>query len=101
MLKFSNKDLVLDDWKSKATTQDIHDINYNTNRYNTVKSNGETEQPKDSPDTIINTSCEHIENFARWYAKQSTGKLVILQSNNYFDIPEHVNCVHDITRLNK
>ena len=94
-----NKDLVLDDWKFKATTQDIHDINYNTNRYNTVKSNGETEQLKDSPDTIINTSCEHIENFASWYAKLPTGKLVIMQSNNYFDIPEHVNCVHDISQF--
>jgi len=94
-----NKDLVLDDWKFKATTQDIHDINYNTNRYNTVKSNGETEQLKDSPDTIINTSCEHIENFVSWYAKLPTGKLVILQSNNYFDIPEHVNCVHDISQF--
>ena len=94
-----NKDLVLDDWKFKATTQDIHDINYNTNRYNTVKSNGETEQLKDSPDTIINTSCEHIENFASWYAKLPTRKLVILQSNNYYDIPEHVNCVHDISQF--
>jgi len=94
-----NKDLVLDDWKFKATTQDIHDINYNTNKYNTVKSNGETEQLKDSPDTIINTSCEHIENFDSWYAKLPTGKLVILQSNNYFDIPEHVNCVQDISQF--
>tara|TARA_B000000532_G_scaffold129079_1_gene103558 strand:+ start:397 stop:1515 length:1119 start_codon:yes stop_codon:yes gene_type:complete len=94
-----NKDLVLDDWKFKATTQDIHDINYNTNKYNTVKSNGETEQLKDSPDTIINTSCEHIGNFDSWYAKLPTGKLVILQSNNYFDISEHVNCVHDISQF--
>ena len=94
-----NKDLVLDNWKFKATTQDIHDINYNTNKYNTVKSNGETEQLKDSPDTIINTSCEHIENFDSWYAKLPTGKLVILQSNNYFDIPEHVNCVQDISQF--
>ena len=94
-----NKDLVLDDWKFKATTQDIHDINYNTHKYNTVKSNGETEQLKDSPDTIINTSCEHIENFDSWYAKLPTGKLVILQSNNYFDIPEHVNCVQDISQF--
>ena len=83
----------------QATTQDIHDINYNTNRYNTVKATARQNNPKDSPDTIINTSCEHIENFDSWYAKLSTGKLVILQSNNYFDIPEHVNCVHDINRV--
>ena len=32
-------------------------------------------------------------------AKLPTGKLVILQSNNYFDIPEHVNCVQDIKQF--
>ena len=40
---FQIEDLVLDDWKFQEL-MDIHDINYNTNRYNTVKSNGETEQ---------------------------------------------------------
>jgi hypothetical protein len=49
----------------------------------------------DIPDTVINTSCEHIENFKDWYAGIPLGKLVILQSNNYFDLPEHVNCVKD------
>ena len=94
-----NKDLVLDDWKFKASTQDIHDINYNVHKYETTKSNGDIETLKDSPDTIINTSCEHIENFDSWYAKLPTGKLVILQSNNYFDISEHVNCVQDISQF--
>ena len=46
----------------------------------------------DIPDTIINTSCEHIENFSEWYDKIPYGKLLILQSNNYFSIAEHFNC---------
>ena len=44
------------------------------------------------PDTIINTSCEHIANFSDWYSMIPKGKLVILQSNNFTDLQEHVNC---------
>tara|TARA_B100000900_G_C20597966_1_gene724214 strand:- start:912 stop:3644 length:2733 start_codon:yes stop_codon:yes gene_type:complete len=91
-----NKDLVLDNWKFKASTKDIKEINYNVNKYITIKSNGDEEQLKDSPDTIINTSCEHIDNFSEWYDKIPKGKLLILQSNNFFDVKEHVNCVHNL-----
>ncbi len=44
-------------------------------------------------DLIINTSCEHLGNFARWYSKLPDNPLLVLQSNNYWKIPEHVNCV--------
>ena len=90
-----NKDLVLDNWKFKAQTKNILDIDYKRHVYETIKNNGQIEELKDAPDTIINTSCEHIENFEEWYAKIPQGKLVILQSNDYFDLPEHVNCVKD------
>lgn len=87
-----NKNLLLDGWKFKAQTKDIMDINYVTDKYTTIKGNGDVEICKDEPDTIINTSCEHITDFYKWYAKIPEGKLVILQSNNYFEIAEHVNC---------
>ena len=54
---------------------------------------------KDNPDTIINTSCEHIKDFSSWYNKIPTGKLVILQGNNYFEIPEHVNCSSNLNEF--
>ena len=88
-----NKESLLDSWKFKAQTKDIFDINYNRHVYETIKSDGTKEQCKDVPDTIINTSCEHIENFQEWYSKIPNGKLVILQSNDYFEIEDHVNCV--------
>jgi len=90
-----NKDLLLDGWKFKAQTKDIFDIDYKRHVYTTIKSNGIEEQCKDAPDTIVNTSCEHIENFEEWFAKIPNGKLVILQSNNYYSVEEHVNCVKD------
>ena len=84
-----------DGWRFKAQTKDIMDINYIVDNYTTVKGNGDVEECKDSPDTIVNTSCEHIADFDEWFAKIPDGKLVVLQSNNYFSVEEHVNCVKD------
>lgn len=93
--KFNNP-WVVDDWKYKHCTQDIHEINYDTHVYNVLRGNGTPCELTDSPNTIINTSCEHIENFDVWYSKIPAGKLVILQTNNYKDIEEHINCVKDV-----
>ena len=91
-----NKSLVQDKWKFKASTADILELSYSSATYQTIKSNGELEFLKDIPDTIINTSCEHIHHFNHWYSLIPAGKLVILQTNNYFDIEEHVNCSIDL-----
>ena len=96
-----NKPWFMDQWRFKSITQDIMDINYKQHAWQSW-SNANNRMSKtiaDTPNTIINTSCEHIENFAEWYAKIPDGKLVILQSNNFFDVPEHVNCVKDITEF--
>lgn len=92
-----NKPWVVDGWKFKAAYKDIHDIDFTGKTpYSVYKSNGEEQLLCDSPDTVINTSCEHIENFEEWYANIPDGKLVILQSNNFYEVDEHVNCVADV-----
>src|SRR5690606_21753338 len=47
-------------------------------------------------DCIINTSCEHLENFQSWFQSIPDGKLLILQTNDFFDCAEHVNCVKNL-----
>ena len=47
-------------------------------------------------DLLVNTSCEHVADFGRWYARVPDGQLVVLQSNDYFACAEHVNCVADL-----
>lgn len=93
-----NKPWFVDNWKFKAITEDIKNINYFGHQWQmwSNKNNRLSNPISDTPDTIINTSCEHIDNFAEWYDKIPYGKLVILQSNNYFDVKEHVNCSNDI-----
>ena len=79
-----NKPWFVDEWRFKSITQDIMDINYNEHdwQYWSNANNRMSYPITDSPDTIINTSCEHIENFAEWYNLIPTGKLVVLQNNN-------------------
>ena len=93
-----NKPWFSDQWKFKALTQNIMDIDYNehTWQYWSNANNRMSYPIIDVPNTIINTSCEHIVNFTEWYSKIPNGKLVVLQSNDYFEINEHVNCSVDL-----
>jgi len=90
-----NKPWVKNDWKFKSCTQDIHDINFKQHTYQVQRSDNSICDLVDTPDTIINTSCEHIENFSEWFHKIPKGKLICLQSNDYVSLEEHVNCVKD------
>jgi len=93
-----NKPWFKNDWQFKSLTQDIMDIDYNehTWQYWSNANNRMSYPITDIPNTIINTSCEHIENFAKWYELIPDGKLVILQSNNYYEVEEHINCIKDL-----
>jgi hypothetical protein len=44
-------------------------------------------------DLVINTSCEHIANLRAWLSLLPPGTRVLLQSNDYFSEPTHINCV--------
>lgn len=94
-----NRHNVKDSWKFKASTKDIHNIIYENFSYVSHRYDGSEVELCDSADTIVNTSCEHIENFKEWYNKIPNGKLVILQSNNYFEIEDHINCVNGPTEF--
>ena len=91
-----NRKWVIDDWQFKAVVENIHKIKYSEHSYIVSRANGTICSLTDKPNTIINTSCEHIENFEEWYEKIPTGKLIILQTNDYFEIEDHINCKKDL-----
>jgi hypothetical protein len=37
-----------------------------------------------------------VAGFERWYASVPDGQRLVLQSNDYVAVPEHVNCVPDL-----
>lgn len=75
-----NIEHVIDDWQFKALTADMFAMDYG------------------DCDTIINTSCDHIADFAKWWNRVPNGKLVVLQNNN-FVAPDHVNTVASIDEM--
>ncbi len=52
-----------------------------------------------APNLVINTSCEHMPPEADWYGRIPAGMPMAVQSNDYFDCDEHVNCVADLAAL--
>lgn len=49
-------------------------------------------------DVVINTSCEHLTNdaYSQWLNLVPNEALIVLQSNNYFELEEHINCALDL-----
>lgn len=93
-----NKPWFADRWCFKSITHDIMDIDYNehTWQYWSNANNRMSKPITDTPDTIINTSCEHLTNFIGWYSKIPEGKLIIIQANNFHDVEEHVNTYNTV-----
>lgn len=94
-----NRPDVMDGWKFKASTMDVNDLIYDDCFWKTTKFNGETELMFGSADTIINTSCEHLDDFEAWFSKIPDGKLVVLQCNNSPDLDGHVNNMNSLYEL--
>lgn len=88
-----NKPWFVDQWRYKSLVQDIMDIDYKEHVWQFwSNANNRMSRPiTDVPDTIINTSCEHIEKFTDWYNKIPQGKIIIIQANDYHEVEEHVN----------
>lgn len=97
----------LEDYKVKSVCADVNNLVLHKNGYELSLENfkeGNTVIEKFLPDLIINTSAEHMTE--EWY-KQLRFKelnykpLVVIQSNNLFEVPEHINCVYSSQHLLK
>lgn len=96
-----NKKWYQNNWQFKSITQDIMEIDYieHTWQFWSNKNSRMSYPISDVPNTIINTSCEHIKDFNSWYSKIPAGRLLILQTNNYFDLAEHINCSDSLSKF--
>lgn len=95
-----NKTHIQDEWRFKAITEDINNINFEEHIWEGW-SNVANDFIKvtEVPDTIINTSCEHTNDV--WYEKIPHGKMVILQSNDYWAGDKHINCCFDYSYFSR
>ena len=87
-----NKDW-LSEWRFKEVTMDIRSIKYTDEPFGFPvwsKSKDERVYHNKKADTIICTSCEHIDDWQNVYDEFPNDVLLVLQSND-LDIPEHIN----------
>ena len=70
--------------KFEAVTCDMVDYEYKTEPY-----------------IVINTSCEHItqEQYMQWLNNVPDSAQVIVQSNDYYELEEHVNCYDSLDQF--
>ena len=73
---------VLDDWKFKASTQDLFKVNYETNRFELELPDGSTSKEfSEVPGLVINTNTSYLANMENdWYEKMipDTRKIVLV-----------------------
>ena len=107
-----NIEHLIKEWTFKAVTKNLFEIDYATHEYKIPVPGGYTD-PKtkkfvankpalmvESPDTIINTSCDHIKDFSTWWNMIPRGKLTVLQNNNFIDGgDDHVNIVTSLQKF--
>ena len=103
-----NKEYIMDNMKFKSFVFDVRQLKYTTqtlpvNHYR-YKDATEFEKTTTSheiapPTCVINTSCEHIENFDEWFGNIPKGTLVIMQNNNFVEhddltVVNTIDCEH-------
>jgi hypothetical protein len=79
-----------------ALTADAGAIDYGRSEFAHTAADGGVEHITAQPDTVINTSCEHLADFPGWYDRIPAGTLLALQSNDAVGEEGHVNCVPDL-----
>ena len=96
-----NRSYAQNDWQFKASTMDVKDLIYTGEfMYETLKYNGDKEMITDgAPSCVINTSCEHIEDFDSWWKNIPKGMLVIMQNNDFDDEEGHDHADDTVTSL--
>jgi hypothetical protein len=85
-------------------TADVNNIKWKDNKMNfnnladdatfKLEQPGNFQHADIEANLVINTSCEHMNN--KWFENIPTGKVVVLQTNDYFDNPQHSNCCKDL-----
>lgn len=103
-----NLDLI-QDYKVKAVYADINSLTITKKGYEfQIENFKNPDQKKFSerflPNLIINTSAEHMgEDWfnAIRFKELESNPIVVIQSNNLFEINDHVNCVYSIDHMKK
>lgn len=84
-----------------ATTMNM--IEHTSGKFKSLTCSMDEYQYEFFPDIVINTSCEHITQdvYNLWLSKIPKGSIIVLQSNDYFQLDEHIRCSENIDHFIK
>ena len=95
---------LLDD-KENITSFDIDDKCAEIKLFDNVhyKTNDIAKHNPENHDILICTSCEHITDdlILTWIKRKRQNSIVVLQSNDYFEIQDHINCKKNLSHFKK
>ena len=91
------------DPKCEEIANTINTIERIHGKYTSVICNMSSYVYNEIPDIVINTSCEHItqETYNEWLSNVPSETLIVLQSNDYYELSEHVRCATDIEEFKR
>lgn len=91
------KEYMIDQFRYKTINKDMLDVDYCNFNYS-VKNYEKTFniEKTESPDIIINTSCDHLLDFSSWWKLLPQGKMFAIQNNNFAEVTEHTNIVNSL-----
>ena len=82
---------LIDGWKFKGATRDMFDTIYEGQTYTASNYDGKLFELSDRPNTVINTSSEHVD-FEAWIQTVPEGTLVVVQNNDFLEGTGHIKC---------
>lgn len=81
-------DELLMDWRFKATTQDLFDIDYARHLFQTRLQNGTLSDPfRETPGTVINTNISYLKNHVDWFNMLPDLRRVVVVGETGTDVP--------------
>lgn len=91
------------DESCRETANTVNKIEEMQGRFSSVTCDMAEYEYQVTPSVVINTSCEHVaqETYERWLEKVPNESLIVLQSNDYFDLQEHMRCAVDLDDFEK
>jgi hypothetical protein len=90
-----NIENMVDNWRFKAATGNMMDIDYENTQFTVLEDSNQIQFGIDW-NLLINTSCEHLYSVTDWFDKIPAGKMVVVQSNNFFACDQHFNSVESL-----
>jgi hypothetical protein len=95
-----NRRFLSNNWKFQSSKIDIMNITGAYINFKVLRNDNTEVELTEKPTLIINTICEHLDG-KKWWNNLEKNTAFIIQSNDAFQYPEHVNCNKDLEEFDR